>query len=86
LIEMSVCFEFLRLLVGIVGDGELDVDTLLEQRGDDHEDDEKDEAHVHERRDVDVALELVPAACAAHAHWKFLLWSSTRPWPPSRGA
>ena len=42
-----------------------DVDALLEQRRDDHHDDEQHQHDVDERRDVDVGLD---AAAAAQLH------------------
>src|SRR5512140_173542 len=42
--------------------------ALLEHRRHDHEDDEENEAHVDERRHVDVALHALTTAEAIHSH------------------
>jgi hypothetical protein len=57
-----------RLLVRVVRRRELDVHALLEHGSDDHEDDEKNEADVHQRGDVDVALKTSAASAASHSH------------------
>src|ERR1017187_2953009 len=53
---------------GLVGLREHHGLALLEHRRHDHEDDEENEAHVDERRHVDVALHALTAAEAIHSH------------------
>src|SRR3954467_8932533 len=50
---------FSRLLLRVRTFREQHVDALLQHRRDDHEDDEQHQADVDERRDVDVAFDLV---------------------------
>src|SRR5262249_48807499 len=45
----------------------LDVIPHLQERGDHHEDDQQHEHHVHQGRDVDVAL-VVAGSSGAHGH------------------
>src|SRR5262249_32662255 len=70
----QLLFVVLRLLGGIIGARELNADSLLGERRDDHEDDEEDEGDIHEWSDVDVALDLTAAARSSHAHG----WSPLR--------
>src|SRR5262249_37164073 len=79
--------EGLRLVHGRLG-GHLHVVAHLEQRSDDHEDDQQHEDDVHERRDVDVAL-VVGRSAGRHRHQlfpaPFCFLSAIRPtfWKPA---